>query len=167
MSASSHGRCARGDDMRALKTKVVSGEWSFVKRDPRQPRDAPDKPGFLSLTAPSVLEMEVGAVRTGSLTIGFLRSYDERMGELKAECRSGCACNATVLNGHHARKSSVLVLGMLRVTPSEACTLRLTNSLLGDEKQTSSMFKLMAIIVPPWVIDASDRDMARASGFTS
>ena len=176
LSATSHGRCARGDDMRALKTKVVSGEWSFVKRDPRQPRDAPDKPGFLSLTAPSVLEMEVGAVRTGSLTIGFLRSYDERMGELKAECRSGCACNATVLNGHHARKSSVLVLGMLRVTPSEACTLRLThrarrvgvlNSLLGDEKQTSSKFKLMAIIVPPWVIDASDRDMARASGFTS
>ena len=116
--------CTRGEEMRSIEHTVLSGDWAYVRRDPRQPPGA-DKPGLLSLRAPSLLELRVGATPTGVVALGFLRSYDERMGELEVSCARGCACNRTILQGWHSRRSSVLAFGILATTASDDCVLRL------------------------------------------
>ena len=84
-----------------------------------------------------------------------------------------------------ARRSSVLAVGMLATTASEACTLQmihrprrvgraaaqarlpLSAPLAGMGEDQESKFKLLAIIVPPHAIDASDRDLALGKGIMS
>ena len=180
LRSESNGRCLRGDEMRQMHSRVVHGDWSFVRRDPRQPAGA-DKPGYLSLLAPSALELEVGATPAGVVALGFLRSYDERMGELHVHCVKGCKCNATSLVGWHARRSSVMAFGMIGTSPSNACTLRLTHRARGAAGRAtagsrskvaitasnSSKFKLIAVVVPPFSLDGSDRDLQQARGFNS
>jgi hypothetical protein len=174
-SAGADGRCARGADMRGL-VRSVSGDWALVKRDPRQP-PGPDKPGLLSLSAPSVLRLNVGATPAGAVAIGFLRSYDERMGVVDVGCDEGCTCLSQTLNGWHARKSSVLAFAMLATSVGETCILRLTHrsqaragnrgpSVAARHSSNSSKFKILALVVPPFAIDG-DRDMRTGSGFTS
>ena len=167
--------------MKTLSRRVISGHWEYVRRDPRQPPGA-DKPGLLSLSAPSLLELDVGPVQTGGVALGFLKSYDERMGELHVSCQAGCACNATTLHAWHARRSSVLAFGMVptmttdaRPQGSSSCVLRLmhvarragraTPRLAGPPvSNTSSKFKLAAVVVPPWQVDPGDHDLASARG---
>ena len=174
-SASPPFRCTRGDALRGLSPRVVRGQWNFVRRDPRQPPGA-NKPGYLSLSAPSDMEIDVGAAPAGVVALGYLRSYDERMGEIHVSCLRGCACNATVLNGHQTRKSSVLAFGMVSTTKtSEACTLKLTHLVRGTSRyplwrrpiipSNDSKAKLIAVVVPPFSFHGDDRDMASARGF--
>ena len=188
MRSVSNGMCRRGDEMRALTRRVISGDWHFVRRDPRQP-PGPDKPGFLSLAAPSTLEIDLGAAPAGVVALGFLRSYDERMGVVRVACVNGCACNETTLHAYSTRRSSVLAFGTVTPTPSEVCTLRLTHlvrSMLPSRAASrfgkasaaaasspsmpsnSSKFKLIALVVPPFAFNADgDRDFISARGFMS
>lgn len=165
--------------MRSLTRRVVSGEWSYVRRDPRQPPGA-DKPGLLSLVAPSVLDLHVGATPTGAVALGFLKSYDERMGELEVRCHIGCACNTTTLHGWHNRRSSVLAFGVVGTSAvSDDCVLRLTHRARSvatgkgrgraagspaADAAAESKFKLAAVVVPPFVIDPGDHDVVTARG---
>ena len=191
-SVAASGRCARGDELRSLSHRVVSGDWQWVRRDPRQPA-GPDKPGFLSLSAPSVLELEVGPVPAGTLAIGFLRSYDERMGEMRVSCARGCECNATTMHGWHSRRSSVLAFGTLSQVSAPlgaACTLALAHRPRGagapagrlgaasaarkaaaaaaeQSGNVSSKFKLITVVAPPFHITMDDRDLSSARGFSA
>ena len=111
-----------------------------------------------------------------------LKPHDETaMGELHVHCVRGCTCNATSLVGWHARRSSVMMFGMISATPSDACTLRLTHRARGAAGRAtagsrgnvataasdSSKFKLIAVVVPPFSLDGSDRDLQQARGFNS
>jgi hypothetical protein len=63
----------------------------MVTRDPDQPPTSRDKPGILSSRAPSNLTLNVGATRT-EVFVGYLQSYDKRMGILEVSCVEGCVC---------------------------------------------------------------------------
>ena len=99
-------------------------------------------------------------------------------------CRS-CACNETLLVGSHSRRSSILTFGTLSTTAAAACTLRLTHRPRRlsppSRKQGGgggglvapvpavppnvSKFKLMAVIVTPFAVDAADKDLTNPRGF--
>ena len=180
------GRCTRGEGMESLPRQVLSGEWAYVRRDPEQPPGA-DKPGLLSLVAPSVMDLSVGGTPTGVVALGYLKSYDERMGEVEVRCARGCVCNASTLQGWHSRRSSVQAFGIVRTTPSEDCVLRMTHrprtsgrtrmaavakpaatpSGAALAPASTSKFKLSAVVVPPWAVDPRDHDMASARGLGS
>ena len=57
--------------------------------------------------------------------IGFLQSYDPNMGRLNVSCALGCRCGPVLLNGWHARHTSVLELDSVPVSASDKCVLRL------------------------------------------
>lgn len=203
-------RCVRGEIIGGLSRTVVHGDWAFVLRDPRQPPGA-EKPGILSLSAPSTLLLTIGDVPAGVVMLGFLRSYDDRMGELHVACARGCTCTGVTLGGWHARRSSVIAFGQLdnvsmSPTPTlEGCTLRLDHvarslaprhaSSKGDRagaidgsrldaasrpgprggnasspgaslaRSSTSKFKLLAVIMPPFVVSRDDRDLVTARGW--
>ena len=158
-----------------------------MRRDPHQP-PGPDKPGLLSLRAPSALEVDVGALPAGIVLLGFLRSYDPRMGSLDVRCTRGCACNQSTINGWHNRQSSVLAFGTIAARgATQACTLQLTHRARiggkaaaaamdaapaaesdrkGAETCAESKFKILAMIVPPFALETGDRDLSSGNGFT-
>ena len=160
------GGCVWGQPLVSVSHRVISGDWRFVGRDPGQPPTA-DKPGFLSLTAPSVFEMDIPAPPAGTVALGYLRSYDEKMGLLHVACVRGCACNSTLLTGWHRQRSSVLSMGWLPVrlpdgaawpaaTSPAGCTLRLEHRRSAQGSRSSSKFKLIAVVTPAVVLDHSD-----------
>jgi len=152
------GQCARGDSLRYLPSRVLSGDWHFVRRDPGQAPSV-DKPGFLSMKADSILELDVGSTPVSAVAIAYLRSYDDRMGVLRVSCVTGCACNATDFSSWHIRKSSILAMGLLalREPAPRRCKLRVEHhqQTLG-KKEWGSKVKLLAVITPPFAIDLSD-----------
>lgn len=117
------GGCLRGAGLLNVSHRVLSGSWEYVRRDPNQPLKV-DKPGLLSLRAPSTLEVEVPWPPARTIAVGFLRSYDERMGDLRVACTRGCACNTTILGGRHRQRSSVMAIGWLPVRPSDVAMPR-------------------------------------------
>lgn len=175
---SATAQCTRGDEMKDLSRRVVAGDWTFVRRDPRQPAGA-DKPGLLSLTAPSALEIDIGPPPSRTVTLGFLRSYDERMGVLHVRCIRECSCTPVRVEGWHSRRSSVLAFAMVsNVTASQTngCTLLLTHTsrrmgkmmLSGREvssrnNSATSKFKILALVLPRITIDAGEQNMVGRS----
>jgi len=176
---SGHGICLRGRTLLNLAWRVLNGSWSYVERDPGQPLTV-DKPGLLSLVAPSVLELDVPPPPAGTIALGYLRSYDENMGNLRVGCVRGCRCNGTTLYGSHRQRSSILAMMMLPVHPPQdhaaswaavdatACTLRLEHEpatgrpqnyrhrqTLGDKKW-GSKFKVLALVEPAVLLDPAD-----------
>ena len=179
VGGSGHGICLRGRTLLNLAWRVLNGSWSYVERDPGQPLTV-DKPGLLSLVAPSVLELDVPPPPAGTIALGYLRSYDENMGNLRVGCVRGCSCNGTTLHGAHRQRSSILAMMMLPVHPPQdrasswpavdatACTLRLEHEpgtgrpknyrhlqTLGDKKW-GSKFKVLALVEPAVLLDPAE-----------
>lgn len=127
-----HGAaCVRGAELSNTTWRRVGGDWRFVRRDPEQPKSGADKPGLLSLCAPSVLHLDVG--NASQVVLAFLLSYDERMGTLLVECIDGCTCEGQRFSGYHTKKTSILSAGLVSVSSraqaaeAASCTLRLTH----------------------------------------
>ena len=125
----------------------------------------------------------------GLVALGYLRSYDERMGDVHVTCALACTCNQTALHGWHKAKTSILHMSLLKVharlvagragtrgsthggAPDSRerardlrCTLRLEHVQLAGDKAWGSKFKLLTVVIPPFAIDLADRDLRDKAG---
>lgn len=86
-----------------------------------------------------------GALQRLSLVMSYLASY-EHMGRARLSCTSGCSCDSSVIDAHHADRSSTVELHEMVVSPARRCVVRLavlneTSSPDGEHK-----FKLIQIV---------------------
>ena len=113
----------------------------------------------------------------GAVALGYLASYDERMGQLRVACVRQCACNATTLAGWHRQRTSIMGIGMVPIRPvgggkadaPAQCTLRLEHQPSPQppsaRPRAASKFKLLAVVTPAYALDASDvRQLATGQG---
>lgn len=160
-------RCLRGLRLKKLlipgqSSQVSEGGWELTRRDPNQ-KGGVDKPGLLSTRANGSVELDVGG-SSGTVFLGFLRSWDKAMGKVQTSCVRGCTCLPKELYGWHGgpfnRKTSIFDLARLSVSVNRSCVLRLTH-LPRDSTQVASRFMLFAVIVPPFGLSRRSMDDLR------
>ena len=180
--------CARGGGLDALPRRVERGaDWQYVLRDPGQPAKSANKPGLLSLSAPSSFELDVGEVGPGGIALGYLHSYYHAMGVLNVSCAAGCSCAPQLIDGWAAKRdTSVTTVVLIRTARvhgvggegrggrgrdgSNGCTLRMAHLKRAPRggadawSSGTSKFKLVAVIVPPFQVDPKTlRELANAA----
>lgn len=165
----------QGGTLAALPRVVISGDWKFALRDPSQPKKSSDKPGLVSLSAPSELEVDLGEILAGVLALGHLISYDLHMGSLDVSCTGGCLCRPHRLEGWHAQETSIFNVSVIDVNftgVGGGCKLRLAHRQAsekeirarirklktaskggGKKMEAASKFKVLSLMVPPYKLE--------------
>eukprot|EP00887_Chlorella_sp_A99_P000470 scaffold17.g470.t1 len=82
--------------------------------------------------------------RTSLILLGHLASYTG-MGQARVECLSGCACNASTLDGHWQKSASLQVMHAIQVTEHPKCRMRVT--ILDSSSSGGHKVKLTALVV--------------------
>lgn len=78
--------------------------------------------------------------------LAHLKSY-AGMGRARVECRSGCTCEPSVLEGHWGVKASMQMIHKFRASQSARCTLRVT--VLQQTGSGGRKVKLAGLMVLP------------------
>lgn len=127
--------CALQEDFKPL-AHAMSG-FAYAAQRPDAATFVQQKWGYSAEQPGAWLELamstEEGPGRQGKATVylGHLRSY-AGMGLARVECRSGCTCTPTQVDGLWKQRVSLMQMHAFKVTQHPRCVIRVTNEARGD-----------------------------------
>ncbi|KAL4422911.1 hypothetical protein ABPG75_009108 [Micractinium tetrahymenae] len=153
--------CAQLEDFRGMV--VAQRGFSYRPERPQLARFEEQKWGWASERPGSWVEIEVDtrpcagqppgaanctlAAAQAAVLLGHLRSY-AGMGTAAIQCRSGCSCRPSTLDGTSASRASVFKIHSFKVTQHRRCRFRVTVSKEpGATPQQGHKVMLAAIMV--------------------
>jgi len=153
-------QCIGGEELQPLV--VGSSSWNLVTEGtPSHP-----KPGLVSQAIGASLRLcyplqrvceasgcpSFGLNRSAKVAVGYLKSWDHKMGVVNVTCEDGCSCTPRQYNGHHNVPTSVLTVEHVVVT-----TIRKPTAMLATSPPTPCECTLRFEVVPPPPSTAKDR----------
>ncbi|EOD37448.1 hypothetical protein EMIHUDRAFT_252086 [Emiliania huxleyi CCMP1516] len=158
--------CSFGQQLAPYIT--ANSGFEFVEFDPAQTNRQSKKPGYLSLTSGSSIDISMRAdLVHKSLTLNYLKSYDVRMGRGVLTCHGGCSCRphklGAMFDGKDPLRMSIMwahtiILDSTKPTSPQQtqasrkgnCTIRIVTSPTETDQagaQQQTKFKLLGMIV--------------------
>ena len=141
--------CILGPQLKNAEVSRNGFEWINDQKDPTKP----PKWGWTAYEPNSEIALKISTLDAlnssnslVSLSIGYLRSY-EQMGNFKVSCPSlSCSCSSQIFTGHDStRKVSQMAIGSMRVSTDANCIVKIQS--LNETMSGKHKVKIKALVI--------------------